>query len=77
MMNAAMAINPGPVDVDAIRPNDALQAIYLDWWINFLTVERFASYYGLTPGAAAELIEQGRLVHKIRTEPLTVNDDGR
>ena len=57
-----------PVDVDAIKPNDALQAIYLDWWNNFLTVERFAEWYGLSVDAASELIEQGRRTQKVRTE---------
>jgi len=57
-----------PVDVDAIKANDALQAIYLDWINNFLTAERFAEWYGLSVGAASELIEQGRRTHKMRTE---------
>ena len=57
-----------PVDVDAIKPGDALQAIYLDWWDNFLSVERFAEYYGLSGQAAQELIQVARRVHNDRTD---------
>ena len=57
-----------PVDVDAIKPGDALQAIYLDWWDNFLSVERFAEYYGLSGHAAQELIQVARRVHNDRTD---------
>ena len=57
-----------PVDVDAIKPGDALQAIYLDWCDNFLSVERFAEYYGLSGQAAQELIRVARRVHNDRTD---------
>ena len=52
------------VNVDAIKPAEALQAIYLDWFNNFLTVDRFAEHYGMTPDAASELIESGRRAHE-------------
>ena len=61
-----------PVDVDAIKPGDALQAIYLDWWDNFLSVERFAEYYGLSGQAAQELIQVARRVHNDRTNNRSV-----
>ena len=34
--------------------------MYLDWVNNFLTVERFAQYYGLTVAQAAKLIDDER-----------------
>lgn len=56
------------VNVDAITSEDALQAIYLDWLNNFLTLERFAEYYCLSVEAASELVEVCRSVHENRTE---------
>lgn len=35
-------------------------AMYLDWVNNFLTVARFAEYYGLTEAQAIKLIETER-----------------
>ena len=55
------------VNVDAITPNDAAQAIYLDWINNFLKIGRFAEHYQLTEDAAEELIAWGSLVHEQRT----------
>jgi len=52
------------VNVDAIKPSEALQSIYLDWFNNFLTVDRFAEHYGMTPDTASELIESGRRAHE-------------
>jgi len=52
------------VNVDAIKPAEALQAIYLDWWNNFLTREYFAEHYGLTLEAASELIDAGYRAHE-------------
>ena len=34
--------------------------LYLDWVNNFLTVERFAEYYGMHPRAALALIQRER-----------------
>ena len=56
------------VNVDAIKPADALQAIYLDWWNNYLTVAVFAEHYGISESAGRELIETARRVHENRTE---------
>ena len=38
--------------------------IYLDWVNNFLTVEGFASYYGISIENASKLIEEGRTIHE-------------
>jgi hypothetical protein len=39
--------------------------IYLDWVNNFLTVDKFASYYGLHPREAVRLIELGKSCHDL------------
>ena len=52
------------IDTDDIQPVEALQVIFLDWFNNFLTVDRFAEHYGMTPDAASELIESGRRAHE-------------
>ena len=57
-----------PVNVDAISSGDALQAIYLDWVNNFISLSRFAEHYGLSDGAAYQLIESAKRVHEDRTE---------
>jgi len=36
------------------------QDMYLDWVNNFLTVERFAEYYGITTSYAEYVIDLGR-----------------
>lgn len=46
---------------------DYLQAIYLDWVNNFLSVEGFASYYSLTHEEAKTLIIVAQRVHDERT----------
>lgn len=38
----------------------ALIAMYLDWRNNFLTVERFAEYYGIDEDKAERVIFLGR-----------------
>ena len=35
-------------------------AMYLDWRNNFLTIERFAEYYGITVESAQFIINTGR-----------------
>lgn len=34
--------------------------MYIDWFNNFLTVPRFAEYYGINEILAEKIIEQGR-----------------
>jgi len=45
-----------------------LQAIYLDFLNNFLTVERFAEHYGLEQNEAQSIINKGRDLHNSITE---------
>ena len=75
MVGTVESINTGAqtmtneqVNVDAIKPNDAAQAMYLEWVNNFLTITRFAEHYQLTEDAAEQLIAWGSLVHEQRTE---------
>ncbi len=37
--------------------------MYLDWVNNFLTVERFAEYYGLSVEEASKVIDEGRILN--------------
>jgi hypothetical protein len=39
------------------------EAMFLEWYNNFLTVAYFAEYYELTEEQALELIEKGREIH--------------
>lgn len=48
--------------------NDHLQAIYLDFWNNFLSVEGMASHYNLSIEDARVLVTMARNVHISRTE---------
>lgn len=43
---------------------EALQEAYLDYINDYLTVEYFASVYGLSTKEAELLIDLGRLVHE-------------
>lgn len=43
---------------------EKLNEIYLDYFNNFLTVEGFANYYGLTLEVADLVIQAGRKAHK-------------
>lgn len=38
--------------------------MYLDWVNNFLTLQRFADYYDLTPSKAQQIINEGRILHE-------------
>lgn len=40
------------------------KALFLDYFNNFLTVERFAEYYGLTVTKARRVIRIGRNLHE-------------
>lgn len=40
----------------------ALEVIYLDWFNNFISVEGFASHYGITEEHASRLIDLARTV---------------
>jgi len=45
-------------------------ALYLDWLNNFLTLERFAEYYGITLEEAAIVINTGRDDHEANVKGL-------
>lgn len=40
---------------------ETINRMYLDWVNNFLTIERFAEYYGIRLGTARMIIRVGRL----------------
>jgi hypothetical protein len=42
------------------------EAAYIEWFNNFLTIERFAEYYGLNRWVAAELICKGQQINHAR-----------
>lgn len=48
--------------------NDHLQAIYLDYCNNFLSIKAMALYYGLSIEDARALVTMARNVHISRTE---------
>ena len=43
---------------------ETLVKIYLDWVNNFLTVERYAEYYGIDKDEALWTIAEGRDLHE-------------
>lgn len=46
--------------------NETKADMFLDWFNNFLTIKRFAEYYGMTIDDAKKLIEEGRKLHEER-----------
>jgi hypothetical protein len=42
--------------------------MFLDYINNFLTIGRFADYYGLEENEAQALIDAGRIIHNSLTE---------
>ena len=46
--------------------DEHLDFIFIDWFNNFLTVDRFAEYYGLEIEQARKAIEAGREIHDKR-----------
>tara|TARA_Y100001938_G_scaffold51063_1_gene71277 strand:- start:204 stop:488 length:285 start_codon:yes stop_codon:yes gene_type:complete len=45
--------------------NDYKKEMYLDYLNNFLTIEKFASYYNMTEKDASKIINEGRNLHNI------------
>ena len=41
-----------------------LRSMFLDWFNNFLSVECFAQYYGLSFSNAERVIKLGRILHE-------------
>tara|TARA_R110000822_G_scaffold37101_1_gene104044 strand:+ start:431 stop:649 length:219 start_codon:yes stop_codon:yes gene_type:complete len=50
------------------RMSDQLQAFYLDYFNNYLTVDCIAEHHGMTKEHANELINIGRIIHETRIE---------
>lgn len=51
-------------ELDAIETTEnAFQGYYLDWMNNFLTVQAYASHYGITDKEANQRIRIGKLIH--------------
>jgi len=51
-----------------VYPSTKWPELYLDWFNNFLTVEKFAEYYGMTEEHAQEIVTVG-----IATDNFTKN----
>lgn len=47
---------------------DAFTAMYLDYVNNFITVEKFAEYYGITQTSAEFIIKTGREISHFELE---------
>ena len=45
---------------------DYFQEMYLDWFNNFLTIERFAEWYAISEEKASSIISTGRNIHHHR-----------
>ena len=43
------------------------EQFFLEWYNDFLTVERFAEYHMINKDEAIRLIERGRLEHREKT----------
>ena len=46
---------------------ETIDTMYLDWFNNFLTLERFAEYYGIRDNTAKLIIKIGRLQNEVLT----------
>ena len=55
---------------NTIYLRDYLADLYLDWVNNFLSIERFAEYYGLDDDDARALLEIAKKSHEQRVEYL-------
>ena len=47
---------------------DTLADLYLDWINNFLTIEKFAEYYGLDENDANDLLKLSKKCHEQRLD---------
>lgn len=47
-----------------ISMRERMKALFLDWFNNYLTVEKMALDYNLEPEYMAEMIEIGRDIHE-------------
>lgn len=46
--------------------NKTTEEMYLDWFNNFLSTEKFREYYNLSMTEAENVIDQGREINKKR-----------
>ena len=42
---------------------EQLELLYLDWFNNFLSVKKFAEFYGISEDKAVMLIDMGRVLN--------------
>lgn len=55
--------------IDAVeKAADHYQALYIDWFNNFLTLARFAEYYNLSESQARIAISAGKKIHEQRVQ---------
>jgi len=47
-----------------MKTTTAYKMMFLDWFNNFLTIERFAEYYGYSIQQARRVIAKGRTLHQ-------------
>jgi hypothetical protein len=45
---------------------EKIESLYIDWFNNFLTVDRFAEHHGLTVEQASRVINTGRALNHRR-----------
>ena len=45
------------------RALEQLELLYLDWFNNFLSVKKFAEFYGMSEDKAIILIDMGRVIN--------------
>lgn len=50
--------------------DDYLDFLFMDWFNNFLTLDRYADYYGLEKDQAHKVINAGRKIHDDRAVAL-------
>jgi len=67
-MNTELAI----ATMDSPQSSNYLEGLYLEYFNNFLTVDRFAEYYGLDVTIANEVIFLGRVINNSFAEGETV-----
>jgi hypothetical protein len=61
---ASIALRDYPLSGRETRLRD----LFLDWFNNYLTVEKFAEHTGLSVADARERIEKGRIIHENNVE---------
>ena len=49
--------------IETNKALEQLELLYLDWFNNFLSVEKFAEFYGMSEDKAIILIDMGRVIN--------------